>query len=212
MRLLDDNGFALALTAGLATLTWITPANADGAYGRLGGDVSLQGAVGASFGHGPAVGVSASALYLVTAGPYASADIALSDDARWAHLGNGRLRSLSTGVELRPLFVPRFLKAAESGRAFWDLVLDSIGFRLGARFHPGSEARSLELGGLLDVPLGTTFSGAFLGLSVTKTVPGRALAGLRDNPEETLFFGVALGVRGMLTTHLVDFGDAALRR
>ncbi len=194
------------------TLGWAAAAHADGAYGRLGGDVSLQGSVGPTFGHGPAVGVSASALYLVTAGPYVATDLALGDGARWAHLGNGRLRSVTTGVELRPIFIPRFLKAMESGRAFWDLVLDSAGFRLGARFHPGSEARSLEIGGVLDVPLGTHFSGAFLGLSVTKTVPGRALAGLGDNPEETLFFGVALGVRGMLTTHLVDFGDAALRR
>lgn len=196
----------------LAALAWTSSARADGAYGRLAGDVALQGTVGPTFGHGPAAGASISALYLVTAGPYVSADLALSDDARWAHLGNGRLRSVSTGVELRPIFIPRFLKAMESGHAFWDLLLDSAGFRLGARFHPGSERRGLEFGGVLDVPLGTHYSGVFLGLSVMKTVPGRALAGLRDNPEQTLFFGVALGVRGMLTTHLVDFGDSADRR
>lgn len=196
----------------LAALAWTSTSRADGAYGRLAGDVSVQGAAGAVLGQGRAAGISASALYLVTAGPYASAELALSDDARWAHLGNGRLRSFSTGLELRPLFLPRFLKAAETGRAFWDLLLDSAGFRLGARFHPGSSSRSLELGGALDVPLGSTFSGGYVGLSITKTVPSRAMAGLQSSAEETLFFGVALGVRGLLTTHLVDFGDVALRR
>lgn len=217
---------ARQLLVGGGLLAWslgVSPALADGAYGRLGGDLGLQGSAGAVFGRGAAVGVSASALYLVSVGPYASAEVALNDRARGFGPRHGegapdraddepRLRSVSTGVEVRPLFLPRFLKAAETGRGFWDLLLDSVGLRLGARFHPGTRARGLEVGGVLDVPLGSTYPGAFLGLAVTKELTPAALAGLPSRGEDTLFFAVSLGFRGLLTTHLVDFGDEARRR
>ena len=200
----------LVVAAGCLVVSfWTRPAEADGAYGRLGGDLDVQASAGPSIGHGSALGVSASALYLVCVGPYAGAEVALSEKARVS--GGGALRSLSTGVEIRPLFIPRFFTASETGRSFFDLLVDSVGGRMGARFFPGSPLRAFELSAVVDVPIGTRFSGAFLALSATKILSPRALAGQSTGGERSFFFGIALGLRGMLTTHLVDVNDGRER-
>lgn len=206
---------ALVAAAWLGVLSALTlvprEAHADGAYGRLAGDVSLQGSVGPTFGHGPAGSAMVSMLYLVSVGPYAQTELALGDSGRLADRGGHRLRSVSTGVELRPLFLPRFLKALETGHSFRDLLLDSVGLHLGARFYPGSDQRAFEVGGVADVPLGSTFSGAFLGLAVTKVVSAPSLRGQGIPGDDSVFFTVSLGLRGVLTTHLVDVNDERAR-
>jgi hypothetical protein len=199
----------LFATAAMSCAVLAAPraARADGAYGRLSGDVSLQGSVGATVGHGPAGSAMVSALYLVSVGPYAQTELALTDAGRFADRGNHRLRSVSTGVELRPLFLPRFLSALETGRSFRDLFLDSLGLHLGARFYPGSQQRAFEVGGVADIPLGDTFAGAFLGVAVTKVISEGSLRGQPIPGDDSVFFTVSLGVRGLLTTHLVDVND-----
>jgi hypothetical protein len=199
----------LAATALVSCATSLAPrpAHADGAYGRLSGDVSLQGAIGPTIGHGPAGSAMVSALYLVSVGPYAQADFALTDAGRFADRGNHRLRSVSTGVDFRPLFLPRFLSALETGRSFRDLFLDSLGLHLGARFYPGSKQRAFEVGGVAEVPLGDRFSGAFLGVAVTKVISAGSLRGQPIPGDDSVFFTVSLGLRGLFSTHLVDVND-----
>ncbi|HEX6764174.1 MAG TPA: hypothetical protein VF103_01825, partial [Polyangiaceae bacterium] len=43
-------------------------------------------------------------------------------------------RRLGLGVDLRPLFLPRWTQDWERGPAFWDLTLDSLSLGLGASF------------------------------------------------------------------------------
>lgn len=143
---------ALALVLCLAVPSIAAPARADddGLYGRLDGDVRLSVGVGAGARFpGTAVGaapiglVELRARYLDSAGVFVAGD---TDDSRWR---------LSGGVELRPLFLARFLLNHESGRSHLDLLVDSLGLELGlaATHLTALPAAALVLGAGIDVPL-----------------------------------------------------------
>jgi hypothetical protein len=73
-------------------------------------------------------------------------------------------------VDLRPLFVPRFLLGAETGSQWLDLLIDSIGLDLGAAIGPfdADVGAALAIGFGLDVPLflpERTSGGVFLRLA-----------------------------------------------
>jgi len=146
----------LALLLFTALLCSATPARADGddagdgLYGRLDTDLRLSVAAGAgarSPGTAPDVApiglVELRARYLDSAGVFVASD---SDDGRWR---------VSGGVELRPLFLARFLLDRESGRSYLDLLVDSFGLELGvAATHLTTlPTAALVLGVGLDVPL-----------------------------------------------------------
>jgi hypothetical protein len=59
------------------------------------------------------------------------------------------------GADFRPLFLMRFLNNLQSGNAWLDLLVDSIGLDLGVAFGPlsGDVGLALAVGGGLDVPL-----------------------------------------------------------
>jgi len=103
---------ALAALAALALVSLAASARADddGLYARLDGDLRLSLAVGAgarlpgSAADAAPIGiVEMRARYLDSAGVFVASD---TDDARWR---------LMAGVELRPLFLARFLLNRESG-------------------------------------------------------------------------------------------------
>jgi hypothetical protein len=121
----------------------------DGVYGRLDGDFVLSAGAGGG-AHLDDLATSATWTgelrfrYLDTAGLV----VAVQEED---------LRAIVAG-DFRPLFLIRFLLNEWSGRAFLDLLLDSVGFELGAAllrpFDDGTGV-ALALGCGFDVPIAT---------------------------------------------------------
>jgi len=132
----------------------------DGVYDRFDGDVDLTLGAGAEFGSAgsAAPALHGSAHYFSIAGLYAAGRFKVAD---------GSAPSLfDFGVDVRPLFVPRWAKGYEAGPAFLDLTLDSISLSLGA-FWAGKSAsrgraRGFELGLGFGVPLTRSAAGPWL--------------------------------------------------
>jgi hypothetical protein len=112
-------------TATPAVAEWPPGAGSDGVYGRFRGDTDislklggmvrdsgLAGSVGASIHYYSLLGIT---------GDYSESLVADSLHAR----------SASVGMELRPLFLPRWALGLERGPAWLDLALDSAAFGFG---------------------------------------------------------------------------------
>ena len=105
-------------------------ASGDGAYGRFDGDVELGIGLGAEldFGAERRLAARADLHYFTMAGLYAG-----YVDAFRASEDPGRARrKLALGVDLRPLFVPRWALDMEQGPPLADLTLDSVSIAMGA--------------------------------------------------------------------------------
>jgi hypothetical protein len=101
----------------------------DGVYGRFDGSLALAGGLGAELeGKQPRGSLRLTAHYLWTAGVYARYSDAFSSPDHAAP------RVLSGGVDVRPLFLPRFALDLEQGPSALDLALDSISLSAGAFF------------------------------------------------------------------------------
>ncbi|MBN1609670.1 MAG: hypothetical protein JW940_23760 [Polyangiaceae bacterium] len=152
---------ASAVTVGPPAAVGAEREQTDGVYGRFDGDLDLGVALGGELEKDAARAAARfSAHYFCTAGVYASYRDALSRDDPDARL-------VSFGVDLRPLFIPRWSLGWENGPALLDLVLDSASLSLGAYFGsaaPETHApRGLELGLGFGVPLSARASGPWLG-------------------------------------------------
>lgn len=156
----------------------------DGVYGRLDGSLALALAAGAELEAGePGASVRFSGHYLWTAGGY----LHYSDA-----FGGGRDRStraLGAGVEVRPLFLPRFALDSEQGPALLDLTLDSLSLSGGAYFAAPraggfGDERGFELGLGLAVPLLAQAEGPWLSL--------RAARRFADEGESAWLFSLEL--------------------
>jgi hypothetical protein len=150
--------------------------SADGAYGRFDGLFDIGLAAGAAVGEGGAAGAALASLrYFSTAGIYASYEDALGG----AHVGSERLGSI--GVDLTPLFIPRWSNDMEGRSAFSDLTLDSFSIALGGylrepRGQDFGHAHGLEFSLGVACPLMSNAAGLWLGArSVFRwDDPGRA--------------------------------------
>jgi hypothetical protein len=157
------------LGASRAAAEWPPKAETDGVYGRfrgdtdvslkLGGmvrDAGLAGSVGASMHYYCLLGIT---------GDYSESLVADSQHAR----------SAAVGMEVRPLFLPRWALGLERGPAWLDLALDSAAFGFGAYFTDaeaksrGSRGVWLSLG--LGAPLLGTASGPWLELRALRRFP-----------------------------------------
>jgi hypothetical protein len=212
----------LATAALAAALLATGPARADndGVYGRLDGDVELRAHAGAAFASGgPAFAASLTAVYLSTAGIYTHYTDALGSGAPAV------TRSVSAGVHFAPLFLGRYFTAAERGPAFFDLVIDSLAFELGAVWsaprpaavgpalqapgatwddHPGFE---VALGAAL--PLIARATGPFIGVrAALRWRPGDFVAGAPGGLlDRGALLALTLGWHHVLRVHVVDAGD-----
>ncbi len=125
----------------------------DGVYGRLDGNLALALSAGAEVEAGePRGALKLSAHYLWTAGVYAR----YSDAFGSADQRPSRVTSL--GVDVRPLFLPRFALDLQHGPALLDLALDSFSLNAGAYFaqpqhRDFGDERGFETGIGLGVPL-----------------------------------------------------------
>ncbi|HXK17144.1 MAG TPA: hypothetical protein VNG33_05060 [Polyangiaceae bacterium] len=153
-----------------------TPAflpGSDGVYGRLDGSLALGLGAGAELEDGePRGALRFSAHYLWTAGVYARYSDAFGSGERRPS------RVLSFGVDLRPLFLPRFALDLEQGPALLDLALDSLSLTAGGYFAKPlgadfADERGFETGLGFGVPLLGAAQGPWLDARAERRFPDR---------------------------------------
>ena len=165
--------------------------------GRLDGDLGLSLEGGASFGAVTAGTASFRALYLATAGAYG--EVAAGHDG---------YRLGGAGVEVRPLFIPRFLRNLEGSRDVYELTVDSLSLDVGASFHRGAEAPSLSLGAGVELPFLGRYDGPFVAIHALRELAPAALRGGSGGETRVL---ITLGIRLAFIAHVVDAGDRSTR-
>jgi hypothetical protein len=102
----------------------------DGVYGRLDGDLTLSGGLGAEFADGTRAAALLRALF------YHSGGLVLGYSDSLGRELEPR-RTLFGGIELRPLFLPRWALDLEFNHALADLMLDSLSIGAGAHASGG---------------------------------------------------------------------------
>ncbi|RYZ05352.1 MAG: hypothetical protein EOO73_20220 [Myxococcales bacterium] len=171
---------------------------ADGVYGRLDGLVAVAADVGAELEDGePRASLRLSAHYLWIAGVYGR----YSDAFGGAERRPERVASL--GLDVRPLFLPRFSQDWERGPALLDLSLDSLSLSAGAYFAEPlgrgfGDERGFELGAGFGLPLLGRAEGPWLDL--------RAERRFADEGDSAWLFTASLGY------HLLTWSTDSARR
>ncbi|MDB4938846.1 MAG: hypothetical protein JWP87_5818 [Labilithrix sp.] len=202
----------------LATCCAATAARAaddgDTSHGRIDGDISASVAVGATFGpSAPRAAADLRLRYLWTAGIFAT-----YEDGPLFGTSSDPRRALATGIELRPIFLARWLQGLESGNAYLDLTLDSLGLELGAVFAQ-PQGRSfgsrpgLQAGIGLQIPVLPRATGPIIGLHGGARWSDSALAGrvIEGPSDRALYLLVTIGWQQVFGAHVVDLGDRAGR-
>lgn len=167
-------GLCCLLCAGRAGAEWPPSAEDDGVYGRFRGDTDislklggmlrdegLSGSVGGSIHYYSLLGVTAD---------YSESLVADAPDAR----------SFSAGIEVRPLFLPRWALGLERGPAWLDLALDSLAAGFGAYFSDaeldGENARGVWVSLGAGMPLLASASGPWLEVRALRRFPDQSTA------------------------------------
>lgn len=214
----------LAITVGVAltspasaaetALPELRSGRQDATYGRIDGDVAVQLGLGATFGPAaPRATVDLRLRYLQSAGLF----LTYEDGPAFGGEADPR-RALAFGVELRPLFLGRWLQGLEFGAPYPDLLLDSFALELGAVFAQPPERGfgsrpGLQAGIGLAVPFFPRASGLFAALHggcrwSDHAIGGGPLAGPSDR---ALYLNVTIAWQQIFGGHLVDLGDRAPR-
>lgn len=165
---------ALLLAPGRAAAEWPPPAEDDGVYGRFRGDTDLSLKLGGMLrDEGLAGSVGGSAHYYSLLGitaDYSESLVADGPDAR----------SFSVGLDLRPLFLPRWVLGLERGPAWLDLTLDSLAAGFGAYVSDaevdGRNTRGLWFSLGAGVPLLGSASGPWVELRALRRFPDQTAA------------------------------------
>ena len=194
--------------------TRTTDGNEDTSYGRIQGDLAIVGGAGITVApRGPRGTFDARVRYLETIGFFAS-----YEDAALLGSGSDPARVFSAGLELRPLFLGRWLTGNETGLGRVDLMLDSIGVELGAVFaqpvglsftaRPGAQA---GLG--FEIPLLAEATGPWIAFHGGLRWSDAALSyGTVDSAlDREAFVSVTLAWHQIVLAHVVDVGDRPAR-
>ena len=184
----------------------------DTAHGRIDGDLSTSVAIGAAFGpRGPRAAADLRLRYVWSAGVFATYE----DGPLLGSPAEPR-RAFAAGVELRPLFFAKWLQGKESGNAYFDLTVDSLGLEFGAVFlqPAGTSFASkpgLQAGIGIHVPIFPRATGPVVGLHGGARWSDSALAGrdIESATDRSLFLLVTLGWQQVFGGHVVDLGDRA---
>jgi hypothetical protein len=197
----------VAMTAGKDARAAAPP---DPSYGRVQGDLAVVVGAGATVADGgPRAEAELRVRYLDTAGAFAS-----YEDAPVLGSGAEPRRVFATGLELRPFFLFRWLKGHETSRAFFDLLVDSIGLELGAAFEQPSgtsfESRpALQLGLMAEVPVFAQATGPWVSFHGGVRWSDAALAGgpTADPDDRSFYLSIVLAWHQVVLTHAIDVGD-----
>jgi hypothetical protein len=202
-------GFAWGLVASDARLAWASEP-VDATYGRVQGDLAVVVGAGATVADvGPRGEGELRLRYLDTAGAFASYE----DGPLLGSAAEPR-RVFAAGLELRPLFLFRWLKGRETSRATLDLVLDSLGFELGAAFQQpaGTSFQSrpaLQAGLMVEAPLFGRATGPWLALHGGMRWSDDALSGgsMSGPDEQSFYLSVTIAWHQVVMSHAIDVGD-----
>jgi hypothetical protein len=179
-------------------------------YGRIDGDVGFVVAAGA-------VVVRAEGelriRYLETAGAF----VAYEDGGALGSRAEPR-RCLVAGLELRPLFLFRWLRGQELGNARLDLGVDSIGVELGAVWaQPDgrgfASTAGLQVALAVEIPITGQATGPWAairgGLRWSDDALASGVVATADDREA--FVAITLAWHQLAAVHIVDLGDEAPR-
>lgn len=156
----------------------------DGVYGRLDGSVNLGLGAGAELEAGePRAALRASGHFLSTAGVY------LRYEDGFGSNHERPMRAVSFGIDVRPLFLPRFALDLQQGPALLDLTLDSLSLNAGAYFaQPQADSFGRERGFDLGLGFGVPLCGQAKGL----WLEARAERRFADRGEHAWLLSLAL--------------------
>lgn len=194
------------MTSALLLLA-VAAAARDASYGRVDGDVSAVFGLGVAVGpRGASGAVDLRARYLDSAGVFVTYEEGFGGPAEPA-------RALAFGVELRPLFLARWLSDLELGVPHLDLLIDSLGLELGAailqpRAGDFGDRVALQAGLGLELPILGRARGPWVGLHGGVRLSDKGLA--REAPsalERAAYLGVTLAWHEVLRAHVVDAGE-----
>jgi hypothetical protein len=183
-------------------------------YGRLQGDVTLVAGAGVvAAARGPRVEGELRLRYLESAGLFAS-----YEDAPLVGSGAEPARVLAAGLEVRPLFLARWLTGREAQRVRFDLAVDSLGLELAATLAQpagtsfGSRA-GVQAGLGVEFPLLREATGPWLGLHGGLRWSDEALASgtAASADDRGVYVAITLQWHQVVLTHLVDVGDGPPR-
>lgn len=186
-------------------------ASDDATFGRIDGDLALRAGVGATFGpRAPRGVVDVRLRYLQSTGFFATYEEGFG--------GSSPQRLCAFGMELRPLFLGRWLTGLELGKAYPDLFIDSFALEIGA-FFAGPEGGAfgdrwgLQFGAGLELPFFPRASGLWLSLHVGGRWDRSTFAGREpiSADERSLYVSVLLTWQQIFGSHAVDLGDETPR-
>lgn len=217
-RMLSKTHARCIVAPGVLAFAMLMPAIAhatddDGAYGRYDGDLDLRLGAGVGIMHqGPTLSAFASALLLSSAGLYVNYHDAFDNDRRLP-------RSISAGLVIEPLFLARTAFNLQIGSGRLDLAIDSFAISLGPYWTIPPQASTSTTGPGLEFSLGfgipflPSASGPVLGVRAALRASQQAMADRAgfDLVEEGAYLSITLAWRQLVTTHLVDARDRAVR-
>ncbi len=203
---------ALAPSAALAGST--SPREPDTTYGRIDGDMSFVVGAGVTVApRGPRAAVDLRLRYIDTVGVFTT-----YEDAPLFGSRSDPRRVAAFGLELRPLFLFRWLRGPEIGWSRVDLAVDSLGLEIGAFFAQpdgGSfgQRPGLQVGGGVEVPVLTHASGPWLGVHGGIRWSDTALGegALQGPSDRAAFLSLTLAWHQFFGGHAVDVNDMAAR-
>jgi hypothetical protein len=186
-------------------------ADPDTAYGRIDGDLGLVLGAGATFAAGaPRPSAELRVRYVDTAGVYLT-----YEDSFGARSADPQ-RVFGTGLEVRPLFLGRWVTGNELGLRWPDLIIDSFGLEVGAFFQQPAGAAfgsrpGLSAGFGLELPLLGRASGPWIDIHAAGRWSDGVLGGGPVNgPSDRAFVvSVSLAYHQLIKAHLVDLNDRA---
>ena len=184
----------------------------DPTYGRIDGDMSVVVGLGATVApRGPRASSDLRLRYLDTAGVYAT-----FEDATLLGSGSEPRRVVAFGIELRPLFLARWLNGKELGSPRVDLAIDSIGLEIGPYFSQPEGAAfaskpGLQVGFGLELPILPRASGLWFGIHGGVRWSDSALSGaaLEGPSDRATFLSLTVAWHQFFGAHAVDVGDKA---
>lgn len=181
--------------------------SSDATRGRIDGDLTFVFGAGAVVApRAPRFEGEIRVRYLDSAGGFVTYEDALG-------LGSDPRRVLGAGLEIRPLFLGRWLSGLETPRARLDLAADSFGLELGLFVSEPTGAAGwkggLQAGVGLEIPVLPKASGPWLGLHGGVRWSDTAIAtGMVTNVEDrAAYLAITVAWHQTVETHLVDLGD-----
>jgi hypothetical protein len=179
----------------------------DSSYGRIDGDMTLVFGAGMTASpRGVSGALDLRARYLDTAGVFVSYDEGFGGPVE-------PTRTLAMGIELRPIFLSRWLTDSEIGIPHLDLILDSFALELGAailqpKMGDFGDRIALQAGIGIEIPILPHANGPWIGLHGGARISDKGLSREIQTPlEQSGFLTITLAWHQVVKSGVVDVGD-----